>query len=351
MLASRTSRHTAFAAILSLGLSAACGGSANPSTDRATASSPATAASAAPTAGAAAATVAFSWPDGSEPAVTRALTGIDEAYINPGAVIDDDGRLHMFANVFTEWPGDVQIPHLESSDGASWTLAADEPAFTSDDVPFAEPGADVSTGFVAEDGTWVLVFETVSNGSPWVLGRATAPGPDGPWTVEPEPILTGSPGSYDAGGLAWPSVVASDDGYAMYYSTFATTPRETVIARATSTDGRLWTKDAAPVLAPEARWEGRGLDRPRVVATENGLVMVYSGSLLTSRGVAFSNDGVTWRRDGDAPAITDDDFPVDGGAWDAALIQRDGQLTYFLEIGVATQAVGTEIYRATAPLP
>ena len=210
---------------------------------------------------------------------------------------------------------------------------------------------DVSTGFVAEDGTWVLVFETDSNGSPWVLGMATAPGPDGPWTVAPEPILAGSPGSYDAGGLAWPSVVATEDGYAMYYSTFATAPRDKVIARATSPDGRTWTKDAAPVLEPEAQWEGRGVDRPRVVATDNGLVMVYSGALLTSRGVAFSDKGVAWRRDGDAPAITDDALPVDGGAWDAALIQRDGQLTYFLEIGVATQAVGTEIYRATAPLP
>ena len=345
MLASRTSRRTAIAAILTLGFGSACGGSANPSP---AASAPA--ASAAPSASAAAATVEFSWPDGSEPAVTRALTGIDEAYINPGAVIDHEGEMHMFANVFTEWPGDVQMPHLVSTDGVAWSAAAEQPALTSDDVPFAEPGADVSTGFVAEDGTWVLVFETVSNGSPWVLGMATAPGPDGPWTVAPEPILAGSPGSYDAGGLAWPSVVATDDGYAMYYSTFATAPRDTVIARATSTDGRTWTKDAAPVLEPEARWEGRGLDRPRVVATDDGLVMVYSGALLTSRGVAFSDDGVAWRRDGDVPAITDDDFPVAGGAWDAALIERDGLLTYFLEIGVARQAVGTEIYRATAPL-
>jgi hypothetical protein len=78
--------------------------------------------------------------------------------------------------------------------------------------------------------------------------------------------------------------------------------------------------------------------------------MVYSGALLTSRGVAFSGDGVTWRRDGDAPAITDDDFPVDGGAWDAALIHRDGELTYYLEIGFAT-ASGTQVYRATAQLP
>jgi hypothetical protein len=154
------------------------------------------------TATAAAATVQFTWPDGSEPAVTRSLTGIDEAYINPGAVIDHDGQLHMYANVFTGWPGRVQVPHLVSSDGAAWELAAEKPVLTSDDVPFAEPGMDVSTGFVAEDGTWVLIFETVNYGRPWALGMATAPGPEGPWTVEPEPILAGADGSYDAGGLA-----------------------------------------------------------------------------------------------------------------------------------------------------
>lgn len=352
MLASQTSRRTVIAAMLTLTLVGACGGSAGPSRDLHPATSPAPSASssAVATATAAAATLQFTWPDGSEPAVTRSLTGIDEAYINPGAVIDHDGELHMFANVFTGWPGRVQVSHLVSSDGDTWSAGAEEPALTSDDVPFAQPGFDVSTGFVAEDGTWVLIFETVNIGRPWALGMATAPGPDGPWSVEPEPILAGTEGSYDDGGLAWPSVVETDDGYAMYYSTF-TVPRQTVIARATSADGRTWTKDDAPVLEPEARWEGHALDRPRVVATEDGLVMVYSGADLTTRGVAFSDDGVAWKRHGDAPAITADAFPVDGKAWDAALIQRDGQLTYFLEIGAATGSVGTEIYRATAELP
>ncbi len=51
------------------------------------------------------------------PVVTRAMTGLDEQYINPGAVLDVDGRLHMIANVFTAWPGPVAMPHLASDDG------------------------------------------------------------------------------------------------------------------------------------------------------------------------------------------------------------------------------------------
>ena len=297
-------------------------------------------------------TLGFSWPDGDEPAVTREQTGLDGAYINPGAIIEHEGEFHMFGNIFTSWPGHVDFPHLVSTDGATWELVSDEPAFTSDDVPFAHPGADVSSGFVAADGTWVLVVQSVNAAAPWEIGLATAPGPDGPWTVQPEPVLTaGSSGSIDSAGLAWPSVVATDDGFAMYYTAFVTPRRNGVIARATSPDGFTWTKDDGAVLTAEAAWEGIGLDRPRVARTADGYVMLYAGALLTTRGAAFSEDGIEWRRDGDAPVITDEDFPVDGRAWDCALVNRDGTLTYYLEIGIAAASIGTQIYRATAELP
>lgn len=287
-----------------------------------------------------------------QPTVSREMTGIDEAYINPGAIIEANGLLHMFANVFTAWPGKVKVPHLTSTDGRAWELADTDPALTSDEIPFNTAGADVSTGFVAADGTWVLVFETVSSVSPWMLGRATAPAPEGPWTVDPEPILEPGPaGSIDAGGLHWPSVVATDDGYAMYYAAFDAPNGNAVIAMATSTDGLAWTKRNEPVLTGELDWEAGRLDRPRVARTSDGYAMVYAGSDLTDRGLAFSDDGISWTRDGELPAISRDDFPVDGRCWDAALVYRDGSLDYYLEIGTATASTGTQVYLASADLP
>lgn len=331
-------------------LLAACGGqpspSAAPSGDggRAEPSSPA---SAGPMAAATQLTFASD-----QPTVSREMTGIDEAYINPGAVIEHDGTLHMFANVFTAWPGLVQVPHLTSADGRGWTLDPAEPVLTSDEVPFGTPGADVSTGFLTDDGTWVLVFETVSTVKPWVLGRATASAPEGPWTIDPEPILEPGPeGSIDAGGLHWPSVVRTDDGYAMYYAAFDRPSGSGVIARATSPDGVTWTRSEEPVLAAELDWEQGSLDRPRVARTEDGYAMVYAGADLTDRGVAYSDDGVTWTRDGELPAITQDDFPVDGRSWDAVLVYRDGTLDYYLEIGSATASRGTQVYLASGRQP
>lgn len=285
--------------------------------------------------------------------VTRQLSGLpDEKYINPGALIEADGTYHLFPNAFSQWPGLVQVPHLVSEDGVSWEAASDEPILTSEDVPFADEGADVSTGYVAADGTWVLVFETVSRSQPWVLGMATAPGPDGPWTIAPAPLLeNGAAGSWDAGGLSWPSVVKHGDEYLMYF-TGVDKPRGTgAIGLARSPDGLTWTKETQPVMQAELQWESHTLDRPRVAATDQGLVMVYTGRRLTDRGVAWSQDGLTWQRQGEEPVIRQADFPSPGGSWDAAIMVRDGTLYYYLEIGASAGVTTTDIYLATAELP
>jgi hypothetical protein len=103
-----------------------------------------------------------------------------------------------------------------------------------------------------------------------------------------------------------------------------------------------WVKREGPVFEASERWEGRSLDRPRVVQTPDGLAMVYAGRDLNDRGLATSADGVSWTRV-PGPAIERDDFPVSGRAWDAALLYRDGDLEYLLEIGVERS---TRIYRA-----
>jgi predicted GH43/DUF377 family glycosyl hydrolase len=306
--------------------------------------------SAAPSAWVVAPSLAFAFD--ADPVVTRELTGIDERYINPGAVIEHDGTFHMFANLFSAWPGPVAVVHLRSANGVAWELAETEPVLSRDDVPFAITGIDVSGGLVDADGRWVLIFETVENSRPWVVGRATASGPDGPWTVDPEPILEpGTAGEWDAGGITWPTITATDDGYAIYYTGLDRPRGSGAVGLATSTDGVTWAKHGDPVLSAEPTWERGKVDRPRVARTSRGFAMIYAGGQLTDRGLAWSDDGITWRRDGDGPVIDQEDFPVDGRAWDAALLGRDGQLLYYLEIGSAGIASGTQVYLARASIP
>jgi hypothetical protein len=283
--------------------------------------------------------------------VDTALLGTNDLYVNPGALIEVDGVLHMFPNSFSTWPGRMRILHLTSTDGIGWTVDDRADALDTNDegvFPMADPGIDVSTGFVTDDGTWVLLFQNVSNLRPWKIFRMTAPSPRGPWTVEPEPVIdVGAGTAFDATGVQWPWVVRIGDRWAAYYSGVSGPGRGTgKIGVAFSDDGETWTKHPEPVLVATESWELRSLDRPRVVATPDGLVMLYTALDLNRRALATSSDGITWTKV-PGPSIVQDDFPIQGGSWDSALLYREGGLEYFLEIGNQT----TEIYRALLAWP
>jgi predicted GH43/DUF377 family glycosyl hydrolase len=288
---------------------------------------------------------------GPDAVVDTDLLGTDDLFVNPGAVIEVEGVLHMFPNSFSKWPGRMRVPHLTSSDGLEWTLDTKAEILDTDTeglFPMADPGIDVSTGFVRDDGTWVLLFESVSNLRAWKVFRMSAPSPQGPWTVDPQPVIdTGSGADFDANGAQWPSVVRMGDRWAAYYAGVRGPGRGSGrIGVAFSNDGVTWTKHPEPVLVPTESWELRSLDRPRVVATPDGFVMLYSALDLNRRGLATSTDGLAWSKV-PGPSIEQKDFPLQGGSWDSALRYHDGELQYFLEIGAQT----TAIYRATLAWP
>lgn len=250
--------------------------------------------------------------------VDTALLSTDDLYVNPGAVLEADGVLHMFPNSFSKWPGRMRIPHLTSTDGIEWTLDPKADPLDTDlegAFPMADPGIDVSTGFIADDGTWVLLFENVANLNPWKTYRMTAPSPQGPWIVDAAPVIDiGSGSQFDAAGVQWPSVVRIGDRWAAYYAGITGAGRGMgKIGVAFSDDGVTWTKHPEPVLEATERWEFRSLDRPRVVATPDGLVMLYTALDLNRRGLATSTDGITWTKV-PGPSIEQSDFPIQGGS-------------------------------------
>ena len=160
-------------------------------------------------------------------------------------------------------------------------------------------------------------------------------------------IDRGTGAAFDSSGAQWPSVVRIGDRWAAYYTGLTGAGRGTgTIGVAFSDDGVTWTKHPEPVLVPSETWELRSLDRPRVVSTPDGLVMLYTALDLNRRGLATSTDGITWTKV-PGPSIERTDFPLQGGSWDAALLYREGQLEYFIEIGNQT----TEVYRALLAWP
>ncbi|MDX1687645.1 MAG: hypothetical protein R3248_06650 [Candidatus Promineifilaceae bacterium] len=276
----------------------------------------------------------------------------DSKYVNPGAMLFHDGQFHMFRNGFIAWPGVISVGYMTSDDGRSWRTVQDEPVFTSEQIPYVLSGAAVSSVYVTDDGTWIMYFHTLD--SPSSIGRATAPAPTGPWTADPEPVLTpGGDGAWDR-RITWPSVVKTDEGLVMYYSGLHSFTN--MIGRATSDDGITWTKyddpettegpyhESDPVLMPADGWDGGDVDRPEARLTPEGWVMLYVGDDLNKRGLAFSDDGINWTPHPDNPVLSTDQSPRPGGTtWDTALLYHDDVYFYYMEIG---SLAGTSIFLA-----
>jgi len=278
---------------------------------------------------------------------------IRNLYINPGAVFFHNGKFQMFFNSFTAWPGIIKIGYATSEDGYHWKMAQDEPVLVTDQVPFGKGKADVSSGMVMEDGTWVLYFHTIEDGQ---IGRATAASPLGPWTIDPDPILLPGPeGTWDALGLEWPCVIQDGNELRLYYG--VKLKNSHAISFATSSDGIRWTKyndpstseaeyaESDPVFVSKDIWEYKKVDRPRVVHSPDGWVMIYqAGSSVDQRGLAISADGISWKTYAENPVFSKDVFPIPHAkSWDTNLFYHEDAYYYFMEIGTLD---GTDLYLA-----
>jgi hypothetical protein len=251
----------------------------------------------------------------------------DWPFVSPGAVIYRDGVYHMLRNGF----GDEQptgVGYGVSNTGVLWSAVGVDPVFTFE-------SGQVHTGLVTDDGTWVVYFDSMTGkdeeGGYRSIGRASAPSPEGPWTVDSDPVLEpGDAGAWDENSVFQPAVVAGPGGYVMFYAGVGGGVYS--IGRATSPDGITWTKDLAPVLAPEADWEGEELTRPDVVATPDGLVMMYANRSGSRRGIATSRDGVTWNRFPGNPVLTTTAVPR-AAMRTGELVLQDGVYLLYLENG------------------
>jgi len=340
---------------------AACSGGATTTTP---APAPATtlAAPVSPTTAPAATTVAPAEPD--EPVVLLAEEAVvrpfsDAKFTNPGAVIFDGDMYHMYRNSFSQYPGDTTVTHLTSSDGLIWEEVEDVPVFGTEFVDGADGTVFMFSGYVADDGTWVGYYYTFDGASaPSVIGRATAPGPGGPWLADPDPVLTpGTPGSWDGVRLAEPSVIAHDGRLLMYYTGFGSAGAGGRIGLATSDDGVTWAKhddpattgptfgESDPVLFPLRTWEENSIGGPQVLATGEGLVMLYDLTDLQDFGigVAVSDDGIAWQSISAEPLITLTDTPRNRRFYQHELIESPEGPILLLEVFDEAN-VNTEIY-------
>jgi hypothetical protein len=269
----------------------------------------------------------------------------DSPYVSPGAVIYQDGIYHMLRNGF----GDEKptgVGYGVSDNGVLWGEVGAEPVFSLE-------GGQVHTGLVASDGNWIVYFDSQLNKDDEetryrTIGRASAPGPEGPWVVDSDPVLVpGGAGAWDQSLVQQPSVIETSNGFVMYYT--GAGKDGYAIGRATSSDGIEWVKDDQPVLTPDSEWEGSELTRPDVVVTEDGLVMMYGNRSGSHRGIATSRDGLTWTRFSGNPVLDTRAVPR-ATMMTGELFYRDGVYLLYLENGGTFSTTNIAVLTRDAPI-
>jgi hypothetical protein len=227
-------------------------------------------------------------------------------FTGPGGVVVDGGTYHMFFTRYGE-EGSV-IGHGVSEDLVTWEIV-DEAVLDSSSVPYIPGPVRPRSAAILPDGRWGLWFDGHSpkddtGEGPVVIGFATAPGPDGPWTVHPDPVLgAGDPGSRNAHGSAQPSVIVDDGRLVMYFVArdgdfFGT------ILRATSADGVAWTVDREAVLEAGYDWERGSVTLPNVIHDGERWLMLYANRSGSGQGFAVSDDGVAWEKRSQEAVLT-----------------------------------------------
>jgi predicted GH43/DUF377 family glycosyl hydrolase len=297
----------------------------------------------------------------------------DNQFIDPGGLVYHNGMFHMFYNGINGFPRPVGVGYATSEDGFHWTRQTDEPVLSAEalgDTDFLGTNLFVTSALVEPDGRWVLYFYTLGAGGfmgPGEIGRATAPAPTGPWTIDPEPVLRPGPdGAWDEVQVSGPNVLKLQEGYLMYYDGLGN-GNASMIGRAMSSDGVQWEKyndpatndtafgESDPVLTVSGEgWDSKRVLDPNVIQTEDGFEMIYlatsgSGKFAPGEfafGAATSPDGIRWTKSALNPLLTNRDHTRWLQAYLASLVYVDGMYFLYFDL-VSAGTGGTNVYLAT----
>ncbi len=254
----------------------------------------------------------FYQPDGKSILPRSELKIFQGINTEAGGMVYHDGLFHLFFNVLQDYPPtQAAIGYATSPDGYHWSILSDRSILTAADVRYADNVVLASDALVEEDGTWVLYFHTTSKSPSTTgarIGCATAPSPNGPWSVTGLPLLEPSESGWDEFEVKYPNVIKTGQGYFMYYQGLDRFGGTVRFGLATSQDGLHWEKHPDPIFtADNVPWgEFNSIRYPYVVHTEAGWLLFFRAegdAYPMAYGLAVSPDGINWAAAQDVPVI------------------------------------------------
>lgn len=300
------------------------------------------------------------------------------AFIVPGPIVEWDGVYYMFYTGYMPEGAGVDrgaVGYVTSPDGVFWTFENPDPLFDAVERDWSGASIQASSALILDDGTWAVWFSALIRSfgaTSTAIGRATAPGPDGPWTVDAEPaIVVGGEGTWIEKNVMHPSVIRIGDEWRMYFDGSVNdldADRDRAIGMATSPDGVTWElyndpatggvyAESDPVFFPgsEGAWDEFRVLAPSVVEIDGRFVMSYMSTwrrqpvgtgLRSDLGYATSEDGITWTRASGFPLI--DDVNQFGYITSAFASMVDGRYAIYFDSAASVLTPTTATYSLTA---
>ncbi len=215
--------------------------------------------------------------------------------VSTSKIIYDNGKYKMWY-MCTYNAGKTNVWYAESSDGIDWQNKFTYPVFTSGNTGSWDDYS-VGPGSIIKDGNKYLMYYNgwQSLYGVWQIGLAESN--DGvTWVRYPNPVLRADSSSNFKIGAQ--SVLKINGKYYMYYTSSPFGYYDNMrINLAISSDGINWIKYSTnPILKPTENWEGVGINFPAVIYDNNHFIMIYNNADRTKFGIAYSDDGINWKK-------------------------------------------------------
>lgn len=217
-------------------------------------------------------------------------------------------------NIFQMWytaysvNGYVYGMYATSIDGISWSRHPQQPALSPGNEGSWDDRAVSPASIIKVDSAYLMYYWGVSSvSSRGQVGLATSI--DGiNWTKRANPVFSGSSGWEWSVGCG--DVIRINNIFYMFYHGLTSTSNySAAIGLATSLDGINWSRSSAnPILSKTQNWEGNGVFYPTVVHENNQFKLVYQNAVTSTVnsgfGYAYSSDGLIWTKDAANPIFT-----------------------------------------------